>query len=320
MNAIRISLLTFAAASVLFTGCEVDLDLDGMGPSDRYKEDFRYEYAFKPGSRLEVETRNGSVNVTTWDQDKIEITGSKYAGKEEVFKALKIDVVNSESSVRIKTVASDGVNSNLKGNWGARYVIRVPKGWVAENLKSTNGAINIEGANGAARVDTSNGKVGVRAHRGDLNVGTSNGSIDLRDIVGKMRLDTSNGSISITQAEGELWADTSNASIDADLKRATPNSRIHLDSSNGSIRLRLQEHLGNPVFADTSNSSITLELPGTINARLLATTSNSSITNDFSSGGQVVKVTKTHHEMTIGSGGPLVEADTSNGSIRIIKQ
>ena len=43
--------------------------------SGRYKEDFAYNYTLKPGGRLYVKALTERVEVTGWDQDKVEIPG-----------------------------------------------------------------------------------------------------------------------------------------------------------------------------------------------------------------------------------------------------
>ena len=42
------------------------LAADIWGNSDRYKEDFSYDFKLAPGGRLEVESFNGSVEVVGW--------------------------------------------------------------------------------------------------------------------------------------------------------------------------------------------------------------------------------------------------------------
>ena len=53
-----------AASLLLLAGCEFE-DFGGM---ERYHEDFHYSYPMSAGGRLAVESFNGSVEVSTWDQ------------------------------------------------------------------------------------------------------------------------------------------------------------------------------------------------------------------------------------------------------------
>jgi hypothetical protein len=56
-----------------------------------------------------------------------------------------------------------------------------------------------------------------------------------------------------------------------------------------------------------------------VNARLSAHTSNSSIETDFEIRAQG-ELSKNRLEGVLGSGGPLIDLNTSNGSIRLVKR
>lgn len=279
----------------------------------RYKEDFHYTYDLKPGARLYVENFNGSIEISGWNQDKAEITGSKYASSKELLAALKVDIVAAADSLRIRTVRP----SERRGNMGARYVIRLPHRATLERVESSNGSIRIENIEGEVRLRTSNGSVRVAALAGDLEAQTSNGGVELEDVDGRLVVRTSNGSIRGSAIRGTLDATTSNGAVRVAFERVQGRRSIRAVTSNGSIDLDLPEVAGD-VEASTSNGAITLRLPSSTSAEVRAVTSNSSITTDFD-----VRVrgrmSKTNLEGTIGNGGPLLDLKTSNGAIRLLK-
>jgi DUF4097 and DUF4098 domain-containing protein YvlB len=73
------------------------------------------------------------------------------------------------------------------------------------------------------------------------------------------------------------------------------------------------------VRVSTSNGGITVRLARAVNARLMARTSNASISSDFDVTERGAS-DKHRLEGTIGSGGPVLDLSTSNGSIRVVKQ
>jgi DUF4097 and DUF4098 domain-containing protein YvlB len=140
--------------------------------------------------------------------------------------------------------------------------------------------------------------------------------VDLTDIDGDVDIHTSNGHVRALGIRGAFDATTSNSSIRASLDRV--DGSVRLQSSNGSLDLAMPPGAQTAVRAHTSNSSITLRLPGEVNARLSAHTSNSNITTDFEMRLRG-EISKHNIEGSIGSGGPLIDLSTSNGSIRILK-
>src|SRR5687767_3134585 len=136
-----------ATAALLLTGCE---DWGEWRDSGRLKDAFHHSYALKPGDKVSLENSNGTVEILGWAQATIDISGTKYASTEAVIKALKIDIVASPEGVRMRTIAPTG----HRANWGAKYIIRVPRRVEVERIASSNGAIRIEDLEGSARLRT----------------------------------------------------------------------------------------------------------------------------------------------------------------------
>ncbi len=307
----RILLSVWIGAGVVsLAGCEFENFVD----SDRFKEDFSYSYPLKSGGKLSVENFNGSVEITGWEKDSVQVTGTKNAATEELLQAIKIDIVPSADAVRIRTIRP----SERRGNMGARYVIRVPFKTELERVESSNGQIRVEGVEGMARLRSSNGSVKVWKAHGPLEATTSNASIDVQEFSGSAVLKTSNGSIKADGIRGYFEATTSNASIDARLLEIEGARPIKLGSSNGSITLALEALKGNDIIANTSNAGITVKLPSAIGAQVKASTTNSSITTDFDVSVRGTQ-SKNQLEGTIGSGGPTLDLSTSNGSIKLLR-
>ena len=304
----KLVLPAIAAGFVVLAGC----DIEDLGGFERYHEDFHYSYPLKAGGRLSVEGFNGSVEVSVWDQETVDISGTRYARSLEETRDLKIEVDHNADSVSIRAVRP----SLRRGNYGARFAIKVPRGVVLERVTTSNGAIRASDGAGPARLKTSNGHLEVRRLKGSLNAETSNGPVELQDIDGAVDVRTSNGHIRAEGIRGALEATTSNSSIHAMLDKV--DGAVRVQSSNGGIDLSLPPNTQSAVRAHTSNSGITLHLPGEVNARLSAGTSNASISTDFEMRMRG-EISKHHIEGAIGNGGPLIDLSTSNGSIRLLK-
>jgi hypothetical protein len=296
--------------AVLFlAGCDFE-DFDGMA---RYHEDFHYSHPLKAGGRLSVEGFNGSVEISAWDQNTVDISGTKSARSPEDAAMIRIDVDHNPDFVSVRASRP----SVRRGNYGVRFVVKVPRGAVYDRITTSNGGIRGYDGAGPARLKTSNGRIEIQHFRGGVSIETSNGPIEIIDNDGAVEAHSSNGHIKIEGMRGALEATTSNSSIHAVIDRAGDSIRV--GSSNGNIDLTLPPGAGVPVRAHTSNSSITLRLPGAEpNARLSANTSNGSITSDFELRMRG-EFNKHHLEGTLGGGGPLIDLDTSNGSIHIVR-
>src|ERR1700722_2798735 len=296
---------------IFLAGCE-DFDLGSMGGSDRYREDFHFSYPLSAGGSLRVENFNGSVEISGWDKNTVDIDGTKYASTEYRLKEMKLDIVPSASSITIRTLPP----IDHRGNAGARYTIHVPRRIELSSIVSSNGRITIESIEGATHLRTSNGSVHVNGVVGPLEAQTSNGTIEVSDVTGDTTLQSSNGTIRADVRKGRFGAHTSNGSINVRLMEPD-SSPVRLESSNGHIELTMDAV--REVKATTSNSSITVRLPASAGAMLDAHTSNSSITCDFDVSVHGGMISKNRLEGTIGKGGPLLDLGTSNGSIKLLR-
>ena len=226
------------------------------GDSNRYREDFHYTYPQTAGGRFSLENFNGSVEVTGWDQNTVDVAGTKYAESQQLLNSMRIEVSNSGNAVRVKTTRPSN-----HGNMGAKYVIRVPRRTELENVESSNGSLRVEDVEGNARLATSNGSVHLAKLRGNVEAHSSNGSVEVNTANGRMSLRTSNGSVHAENVEGAFDAETSNGGVHVHLRQAESGSPIKLATSNGAIELQLDAPRQNDVGASTSNGGITVRLP-----------------------------------------------------------
>ncbi len=299
-----------AAGLLTFTACDFD-DLQDLG---RFTSDFHYSYPLHAGGRLSIETFNGSIEVSGWDQNTIDISGTKSGPSQQAANDLPVAIDHTAEAVGIRVVRP----SERRNHQGARFVIKVPRSAILERLATSNGAIRTIDGTGPARFKTSNGAIHVEGLHGSLDAQTSNGAVELLDIEGDVVAHTSNGRIRAERLRGTLEATSSNGSIVADLVRA--NGAVRLETSNSSVDLSLPPDYSRDVRASTSNGGITVRLPSALNARVVARTSNSSISSDFDLQMRG-EISKNRVDAMIGSGGgPLIDLSTSNGGIRLAKR
>jgi DUF4097 and DUF4098 domain-containing protein YvlB len=308
----HILVLPLAAGLLGFAGCDIE-DLD-IGGSERYTQDFHYTYPLQPGGHLSVDNSNGSVEISGWDQDTIDISGTKYARSPELRDALKIEIDHTDGAVHIRTVRP----LDRRGNMGAKYVIKVPRRTELERIASSNGSVHVLDVEGPARLKTSNGAVRAENLRGSLDAQTSNGSIEVQNLEGSASLHTSNGRVHAEDVRGSLEADTSNGGIHVRLSKPEAGRPVKLETSNGPIELTMDAMNQNEIHVTTSNGGITVHLPSGIGANLTAHAANSSISTEFDVATQGT-LEKHRLEGKIGAGGPEIELSTSNGSIRLMK-
>jgi DUF4097 and DUF4098 domain-containing protein YvlB len=290
------------------TGC----DIADWGDSQRYTHDFHYNFPLSTGGKLSLETFNGSVEITAWDQQTVDISGTTHGRTQADADNLKIQIDHTPAAVDIR-VARQYDNRQREG---AKFIIKVPRSTLVDRVTASNGGIRVEDAVGPSRLRTSNGGVHIVSFKGNLDIHTSNAPVELTDVEGDVIANSSNGHIHATRLEGTLDGTTSNAGVKAEVLRS--DRPVRVDTSNGSVDLVLPNGVGRELRVNTSNAGITVRLPDKQNAHVMARTSNSSITTDFDVAARG-EIGKHSLDGTLGSGGPLIDLVTSNGGIRLVR-
>ena len=144
---LRINVVLPAAALLCLTACDFE-DMDGG--FGRFTRDIHLSYPLTATGRLAVETFNGSIEISGWDQDTVDISGTKYGPTQAEADALNVNIDHAADSVSIRVARP----VDRRGNRGARFIIKVPRRAIFDRLVSSNGAIRTTDGAGPARIHT----------------------------------------------------------------------------------------------------------------------------------------------------------------------
>ena len=229
--------------------------------------------------KVEVKTRNGSIESDVRDDDSIHVVYDKWAtGSDDQDAADNL----KDIEVRVKEDNDSGILSidvdmpNRSGTtYGCDVTLSLPASLFLE-LDSSNGAITVR--------DSQNG----------LECSTSNGAITIENTTGKAELETSNGKITVGNHQGALDGVTSNGEIEADVM-LPEGGDCSLKSSNGKITLSLPDETSAMIEASTSNGKIEVD--------------DLDIT--------IISMNDKEFEGKMGDGAGNIKLETSNGAILI---
>lgn len=206
-------------------------------------EEFSKALPLKSGGTFSLKNVNGSITITTWKEDKVDIKALKTTkGDPDKLKEVKIEVEATANSVSVNTIFPRGKNIRVS----VKYEVKVPQGVNLGKVKSTNGNIYITGPVGHANASTTNGRIELDGAKGAISLSSTNGRIEAVNIRGELDADTTNGTIVLEMLSFE---DT-----------------IKAKTTNGSITLRIGslEKVNADLNARTVNGSISLDLPVTL--------------------------------------------------------
>jgi DUF4097 and DUF4098 domain-containing protein YvlB len=247
----------------------------GFTNEDQHQESFEKVLPLSPEGTFSLKNVNGSVRVSTWKEEKVEIKALKKTKKEaENLQKVKIEVSAAAASVSVDTIYPKHENTGVS----VEYDIKVPEGANLSEVSSVNGEVNVSGPIGRVSAATTNGEVFVQNAAGDVRLKTTNGEIKAVNVGAPLDARTTNGHIGLELAKvgGEITAKTTNGGITLRLTSVTDiNALLEAETTNGSIsfdfpvtlqsleksRHRLRGQIGNGgprVSLQTVNGSIHL--------------------------------------------------------------
>jgi hypothetical protein len=271
--------------------------------------------ALLPAQAVLAETRSfqksfpaaaATVLVVRSDVGEIRVTG----GATEVSVQATIDGSRAEvERFEIEAVERNGRIED-SGSLQVTYVIQVPDNVRLElntagsnvlvrrvagevTAKTSGGNIGFRDVGGSATASTSGGHIHIERVAGSIHARTSGGDILLSGATSGVEARTSGGDVSVDHVQGEVVARTSGGDITVGLEGE--HKGIDVQTSGGSIELRLATTARADVDASTSGGSVRVNLP---------------VTQEFD-------LDDNEFRGRINGGGPPIRARTSGGSIRI---
>jgi DUF4097 and DUF4098 domain-containing protein YvlB len=128
----------------------------------------------------------------------------------------------------------------------------------------------------------------------DLSLTTHNGGISVADVRGDLELEAQNGGLNVDSVAGDVRGRTTNGGVEARLAGETWEGKgLDLATTNGGIRLRVPDYSAR-LETRTVNGGVDIDFPVTVQG---------SIGRSIST--------------TLGDGGALVRAVTTNGQVRV---
>ncbi|MCY3773961.1 MAG: hypothetical protein OXG98_18295 [Gemmatimonadetes bacterium] len=202
--------------------------------------------AFEPGGHLDIETGRGSLELSSWDRNEVEIVARiespfdinpDYASK--IITALRIDVEGSGRSLRIRSDYDDIPDYkrwfiSIRHIPYVHYEIRMPR--------RINLALEVRHTD--TRIQHVEGAIRIHAHYSTVT-GT--------DWTGLTRLDMDHGTLRLTELEGAVELDARHADVRMEAIRLSGDTRIR--AHQGLTELYLPRYQGLDLYSDVSHQS-----------------------------------------------------------------
>lgn len=263
-----------------------------------------------PDATVEVSNVQGSVDVTAWDRNEVELVALLESDKDE------LEFEATERHVRIEVDRPKGKYRHGDAD-DAILTLRVPKG-ARLIIDTVSADINVNGARGEQRLESVSGDVETQAFDAPVSLASVSGDVTIAGNGGKALVKTENvsGSATVSGVRGSYEGEVVSGNISATVAAA---QHLSVGSVSGDIDIRADLAPTARVEMESISGVISLILKPPVNADFDIESFSGDIENCF---GQKARDTSKYTpgselNFTQGSGGARVEIRTLSGEISI---
>lgn len=264
--------------------------------------------AATPNGQVEISNTSGSVVVTGWSRNEVEVTGELGEGAE------RLEFAAADGVTRIKVIypkrgSHHGGSTDL--------VVKVPSSSsVAINTVSAD--IRAEGLTGSQRLQSVSGNIDSVAAAEDVECKSVSGDVRIAGSgkKGMLTVTTVSGNATVSNVAGEVNGNT----VSGDLQIAMSDaSRSRLRSTSGDVGLKGRLAADARLDFESISGDVTLDLAGPVAADFDVSSFNGDIRNCF--GPHPVRTSEYAPGQELrfreGSGAARVRIKTLNGDISV---
>ncbi len=257
---------------------------------------------------VEISNIAGSVVVSGWDRDEVEVTGTLGRNVEE------LEVESDGHHVEIEVELPR--HGRYEGGGSAHLEVRVPRRAHVE-VATVSAEINAEDLEGHLEFDSVSGSISVAGQPAAVSVETVSGLIEVEIDAAETSAATVSGSITLTGVRGDVEASAVTGNVT--VKSAQDLERAELEVVSGQIVFAGSLGPDADFSASSHSGTIELTLPESTSARVAVESFTGRIQNDFGQKAHRVDRYTPGKELhfTLGSGDGRIEIESFSGAITL---
>jgi len=258
---------------------------------------------------IEVSNVQGSVEITAWDKDEVELVAELESDKDELEFEATTRKVRIEVDRPISRYGRDQDDAHL--------TLRVPRA-ARLDVDTVSADITVAGVRGAQTLQSVSGTVGTQAFDASVSASAVSGDVTITGNGGKAAVKTENvsGTSTVTGVRGDFQGEVVSGEIQATVTAA---SNVDINTVSGEVTLNAELAPDGEIDMETVSGGLTLILKPPVNADFDIESFSGDIdvcfgpksrsTSKYTPGSELV--------FTQGKGGARVELQSLSGEIRV---
>jgi putative adhesin len=225
----------------------------------RERDEFNQTYQLSPGTRVEVSSIRGPVEIVTGDTATAEVKIIRSARTRADLEYHKIEVQQTGNTLVIRGVQEPRERQRENIQVDHHVILKLPRrvdlsvssisGWI--KVGDIDGETHVSSISGSARFGDVGGQLRVSSISGDLEVGNVGADARVTSVSGGLRLGQVNGSLDVSSISGSVKATLLNLS----------SRGIHINSISGSVEIGFKSDVNADFNSDQVSGQVYLDVP-----------------------------------------------------------
>lgn len=246
------------------------------GTSGDFETTLTKSFHIGSGGKLEIQATNTDIQISSWDQNRVEIKQNleidAYTRREaaEIVERVKNGYTQKDNTISIRTIPRgrhDAHNLEIRLPRKFDLDINLSNGDISVldlqgdlSIRTSQGDMVLSRLNGNIDIQIANGDLELNTIEGMLNASTAAGDIKLRNIDAKSELKTAGGDIELEKAGNDIALLTAGG----DIEIAHCEKSVTAKTRGGDITI---SHVNGDVLLETAGGKIEMEnINGTVEA------------------------------------------------------
>ncbi len=259
-----------------------------------------------PNGTVKIENISGSVVVTGWDRDEVEVTGTLGREVEE----LEVDSGGGDVEIRVELP-----NRSRGGHTSAHLEVRVPRGSDLE-IETVSAEITTEGVDGELSTESVSGSVSVDGRPRSVDVETVSGNVEIEAEAAEISVESVSGRVEVRGAAGRLDVESVSGRVEV---TGDDLDQIDIESVSGSVNVDVSLAIGGDLDLSSHSGTVELSIPASTSARFEVTTFSGRIENELGPPARKVSryTPQKELEFTLGGGDGRINIESFSANVKL---
>ena len=223
------------------------------------RDEFNQTYQLGPGTRVEISSIRGSVEVLNSDGPTAEVRIIRSARTRADLDYHKIEVTQTGNTLIVRGIQEPEQRRDRNIQVDHHVILKLPRR-IDLSLNSISGSFKAGDVDGPTHLSSISGSVKIGNVGGKLQVNSVSGSVEVGNVGAETRVNSVSGNVRVSQVNGTLNVSSVSGGVSATVVSLSPQG-IQIRSVSGSVEIGLKGEVNANFNAEHVTGDVDLDVP-----------------------------------------------------------